>query len=193
MGTQLSTMIGLTPSVVLLVLSITTQSLGLSPVPCGLYPCETPVCCPSGELTLDVSGCCPVCAKAENELCGGPWNINGNCAKDLNCLRTCGCFTEVRTKNGVESKDCIFPFKFKGKTYASCTKDHTTNNKAWCATEVDSTGTVIEGKWGDCDASCFEGDSKEYCQQSELRWKNGRCIQRSVVEPELQLQIVRYK
>ena len=38
--TQLSTMIGLTPSVVLLVLSITTQSLGLSPVPCGLYPCE---------------------------------------------------------------------------------------------------------------------------------------------------------
>ena len=93
----------------------------------------------------------------------------------------------------MESKDCIFPFKFKGKTYASCTKDHTTNNKAWCATEVDSTGTVIDGKWGDCDSSCSEADSNEYCQQSQFFNENGRCIKRSVVEPELQLQINLYK
>ena len=104
-----------------------------------------------------------------------------------------GCFTEVRTYNGVESKDCIFPFKFKGKTYASCTKDHTTNNKVWCATKVDSIGTVIDGKWGDCDSSCSEADSNEYCQQSEFFYENGRCIKRSVVEPELQLQINLYK
>ena len=65
------------------------------------------------------------------------------------------CSTTVRTNNGIESKDCVFPFKFKGKTYASCTKDHTTNDKAWCATEVDSSGNVVDSKWGDCDADCF--------------------------------------
>ena len=97
----------------------------------------------------------------------------------------------MRTRNGVETKDCIFPFKFKGKTYASCTKDHTVNGKAWCATEVDSTGTVIEQKWGDCDSSCEE--SNQFCEQNDFFNENGRCIQRYKVEPQLQVQVVRYK
>ena len=28
--------------------------------------------------------------KAENEQCGGPWNIIGNCATGTRCLRQCG-------------------------------------------------------------------------------------------------------
>ena len=112
----------------------------------------TPECCSSGELTEDACGCCPTCAKAENELCGGPWNAAGRCAKDLNCLRTCRC--SLKFQPGVEQIDCVFPFKFKGKIYGSCTKDNTVSGNAWCATEVDSTGTVVDGKWGECDSSC---------------------------------------
>ena len=42
-------------------------------------------CCPSGEQVLDVCGCCPECAKAENELCGDNWYWFGRCASGLFC------------------------------------------------------------------------------------------------------------
>ena len=42
-------------------------------------------CCPSGEQVLGVCGCCPTCAKAENESCGGPWGISGTCATGFYC------------------------------------------------------------------------------------------------------------
>ena len=63
------------------------QSLSCS---CGTSPCQTPVCCQSGSYTLDECGCCMTCAKAEQEVCGGPFRINGNCAAGLRCLRQCG-------------------------------------------------------------------------------------------------------
>ena len=42
-------------------------------------------CCPSGEQVLGVCKCCPECAKAENESCGGPWGISGTCATGFYC------------------------------------------------------------------------------------------------------------
>ena len=30
-------------------------------------------------------GCCDVCAKAEGEVCGGPWGKDGVCADNLTC------------------------------------------------------------------------------------------------------------
>ena len=51
---------------------------------------QTPKCCPSGKLTLDACGCCQVCAKAQNEICGGPWYTSGQCASGLDCLKECG-------------------------------------------------------------------------------------------------------
>jgi len=93
----------------------------------------------------------------------------------------------------VENKQCIFPFKYKGKFYASCTKADTTNGKAWCATEVDDSGTVIDQKWGDCNDDCFTNEAKEECQKTDFFNEAGRCIKRYDVESDLQLQIVRYK
>ena len=29
--------------------------------------------------------CCPVCARAENEFCGGEWNSHGTCAVGFYC------------------------------------------------------------------------------------------------------------
>ena len=57
---------------------------------CGSSPCRTPVCCTSGYYTLDECGCFLTCAKAEDEECGGPFRIAGNCAAGLRCLRQCG-------------------------------------------------------------------------------------------------------
>ena len=42
-------------------------------------------CCPSGEQVFGICGCCPTCAKAENESCGGPWGISGTCATGFYC------------------------------------------------------------------------------------------------------------
>ena len=42
-------------------------------------------CCPSGEQVFGICGCCPTCAKAENESCGGLWGMEGKCATGFDC------------------------------------------------------------------------------------------------------------
>ena len=52
---------------------------------------------------------------------------------------------------------CVFPFKYRGKTYSTCTKDHTNiQKKPWCSTKVDERGKHISGQrnWGNCDKTC---------------------------------------
>ena len=73
-----------------------SQALSCS---CGLTPCQTPTCCDSGYYTLDECGCCLTCAKAKDEVCGGPFEIAGACATGLRCLRQCGQY------------QCIFSYK----------------------------------------------------------------------------------
>merc|ERR1711976_692003 len=58
----------------------------------------------------------------------------------------------VCTANG---KECVFPFKYKGITYNTCTKVESDNGKAWCALKLDSKGDVIIGQWADCDSVCL--------------------------------------
>ena len=73
------------------------------------------------------------------------------------------------TVGGPESgKPCIFPFRFRDKTYNKCT---TTGNdpgddKAWCSTKTDSSGEHIQGNWGNCALSVI-------CPNGRLRdhWK----------------------
>ena len=54
---------------------------------------------------------------------------------------------------------CLFPFKYKGKTYNQCTKEG--SKRPWCATKVDDNENVIMKR--DCDMSC------EHCQESSSR------------------------
>ena len=42
-------------------------------------------CCPSGEQVLGICQCCPECAKAEYESCGGLWGSDGTCATGFFC------------------------------------------------------------------------------------------------------------
>ena len=52
----------------------------------------------------------------------------------------------------------MFPFKYKGKTYSTCTNKvkRLTNNLPWCSTKVDKRGNHIgsKGNWGNCDETC---------------------------------------
>ena len=61
------------------------------------------------------------------------------------------CFINTVSTEQKDSKRCIFPFSFRGKTYVDCTSDHSSNEAEWCATQVDAKGEVINKQWGDCD------------------------------------------
>jgi len=134
---------------------------------CGSSPCQTPVCCDSGYYTLDECGCCLTCAKAEDEVCGGPFRIAGNCAAGLRCLRQCDCQT-------VQGSQCIFPFTYKGVTHNSCTKVDSDNGAAWCATELQPNGEVVNNKWEDCGELCPGTDFK--CNENFLFNMEGVCV-----------------
>ena len=52
---------------------------------------------------------------------------------------------------------CQFPFVFKNHTYYGCTKQDSSNGKAWCSTRINPTSNEhITGQelFGDCDSSC---------------------------------------
>ena len=51
------------------------------------------------------------------------------------------------------AQDCIFPFKYKGKTYTACVTP-SDGQKPYCATKVDSNGNLVEGKWARCNKYC---------------------------------------
>jgi len=125
------------------------------------------VCCESGAYTLDECGCCLTCAKDEGTKCGGPFGVSGTCASNLRCLRQCECKT-------VNSKQCVFPFTYKGETYNKCTNTGSDNGASWCATEVDEDGEVIRNTWEDCEDGC-PGTNFE-CNEGFLFNVDGECI-----------------
>ena len=47
---------------------------------------------------------------------------------------------------------CVFPFKYKDKTYEACTTvgKGGFHKKPWCAYKVDATGKMVSRKWADC-------------------------------------------
>ena len=53
------------------------------------------------------------------------------------------------------SKPCIFPFRYNGKSYDSCTTDDDPDNEFWCAIEVKANGDIQRGEWGYCEDECF--------------------------------------
>ena len=65
-----------------------------------------------------------------------------------------------------KGKPCIFPFWHGGVTYNECTWDFDTQseNMAGCATQVNTDGKFVEGKWGYCGPDCpIEPDNRKWC------------------------------
>ena len=67
-----------------------------------------------------------------------------------------------------EVHNCVFPFKYKGKTYEKCTTVDSDNEKPWCAYDIQP-GTEVpqDGKhWGDCNFDCPGGGKQNDRLQS---------------------------
>ena len=74
----------------------------LSCTSCDETTCVEPLNCKAG-LVKGLCGCCNVCAKLENQRCGGPWYIHGKCAEGLKCV----------TRTQRENQDGFLPDHFK--------------------------------------------------------------------------------
>ena len=88
-------------------------SLGYQCAPCT--NCTLPDDC-LGGLTVDVCGCCQVCAKVENETCGGSFNILGKCDEGLDCMLQVSVGSEIIISRSIASNEegvCKPPSKFK--------------------------------------------------------------------------------
>ena len=59
-------------------------------------------------------------------------------------------------EEGVQERGvlCVFPFEWQGKIYTGCTTDSDPDQRRWCSTKVNSTGSHTTGKWGYCSANC---------------------------------------
>ena len=79
----------------------------------------------------------------------------------------------VETRNG-EFKPCIFPFKYSGQTFDSCTTIRDPDKKPWCSTKVDADGNHVTagGYWGHCGQDC--DDENFDSQRPELSAFEGR-------------------
>merc|ERR1711936_563242 len=53
--------------------------------------------------------------------------------------------------NTQSGSSCVFPFKYKGVEYTQCS--YVESPVPWCATMTASQGTVVTGRWGDCQIS----------------------------------------
>ena len=77
----------------------------------------------------------------------------------MSILLTVECRKEIWTCKTKTNQECDFPFTHNGKTYKNCTTDdlgNETNYNAWCATETDEEGVMVEGKHGECDFDSCE-------------------------------------
>eukprot|EP00092_Neocalanus_flemingeri_P054714 GFUD01064474.1.p1 GENE.GFUD01064474.1~~GFUD01064474.1.p1 ORF type:complete len:306 (+),score=62.46 GFUD01064474.1:112-918(+) len=80
-------------------------------------------------------------------------NRFGDCSTTSSCDIEPIKFSSCITQGGpFSNKPCLFPFRFNGVTYSSCTTD--TLGKPWCSTAQDATGTHINGQYGLCPSSC---------------------------------------
>jgi len=149
-------------------------------------PCEIPKCCESGELTTEFCSGCPTCAAAKEEECGAGFEAyQPDCAKGLACFTRCDPCTTVKPNDFDDDADgspkkevhnCVFPFKYKGKTYEKCTQADSDNGKSWCAYDIQP-GTEVpqDGKhWGDCNHDCPGAEFE--CEKGQLFNIRGKCV-----------------
>jgi hypothetical protein len=87
---------------ILVVIAFVRTVYALSCTSCDKTACAEPLNCKAG-LVKGLCGCCDVCAKLENERCGGPWYIHGKCDKGLTCV----------TRTQRENRDGFLPEYFK--------------------------------------------------------------------------------
>ena len=59
------------------------------------------------------------------------------------------------------AQDCVFPFKYKEKTYTACATP-LDGQKPYCATKVDSNGILVGNNWARCNKYCKHDVEREH-------------------------------
>ena len=64
------------------------------------------------------------------------------------------CLTTDEPDSLVRNAPCQFPWKLGDQTYDSCTSDEDPEDRLWCATKLDESGSIVDGNWGYCSNEC---------------------------------------
>merc|ERR1712241_1157547 len=69
------------------------------------------------------------------------------------------------------NKPCIFPFRYNGVSYNTCTLVSADENKPWCSTLVDENNNHVPGggHYGECGPKC------PLCGPDHFKCKSGIC------------------
>ncbi|XP_060891628.1 IGFBP domain-containing protein [Labrus mixtus] len=101
-----------------------------------------------GGVTTGVCGCCPVCARAEGEACGGTWDYLGKCDEGLVCFYQDSAADKADTERKGICKAVIESLNPE-VCHPECTKEYCQANPS----EICSARFVsLENK--DCQGSC---------------------------------------
>ena len=115
------------------------------------------------------SWCSTLVDESGNHVGGQHWGTCGT-----NCLishkKIDKEISKCKTIDGPDvKKQCVFPFKFKGMTYNTCTWEGDSTGGAWCSTVLGDSGQRVDGvNWGNCGRDCSI--------PSQPKGKNNKCI-----------------
>ena len=89
------------------------------------------------------------------------FKLHFTACKTTNETSTFGYYGNQLFKVPAQNQECVFPFKYKGKEYTSCTTNYVCTNCFWCGTEYYVT---FGDGWGMCTESCLreKGMSRIY-------------------------------
>jgi hypothetical protein len=89
-------------------------------------------------------------------------------------------------------KPCVFPFALKGINFSQCPWQHTLFIDV-CATEVDSSGEMVNGKWGRCGPGCpvmsTAAFKEEFRKQDECKNKANHVVTQELLGSQLNLTL----
>ena len=85
--------------------------------------------------------------------------------------------TEATKCLNIHGDPCIFPFRYQGQTFHSCTPFNSVNGQPWCPTSLDGRGNAIcrGGTCDDCsqrsilDERCYDKPTQNQQQLNNLR------------------------
>ena len=92
----------------------------------------------------------------------------------LNQLSALNPIGVCKTVSGPDAnKPCVFPFRFKGITYNTCSFEK--SSRPWCSTRVDKKGNHISGggHYGDC---------QRHCPMPDWKPRSGKAINKRSIE-----------
>ena len=112
-----------------------------------------------GNVQEDWDNCAAGCFKQSTNESSTTNSITSPNTTSSTCKTTSG--------PDVVGRACVFPFIYRGDMYKECiAKDNFGN--LWCATQVDSQGNYMDGKWGNCSLGCTSKAHTRHLKKSVL-------------------------